>query len=464
MSSERASNDGFLEKQFKLKENGTNVKTEILAGVTTFMTMAYILAVNPMILGDAGMDTGAVFTATALSAVIATLIMAFAANYPFALASGMGLNAFFVYTVVFQMKQSWQFALTAVFLEGIIFLILSFFNVREAIFNSIPMNLKKAVSVGIGLFIALIGLINAGIVDTGKILMENGAPVMVDGAKVLNEGGLVITLGNLKSPAAILAIIGLVITGVLLAKKVKGALFIGIIVTTIIGLPMGVSYMPNGTFLGIFSAPPSLAPGLFKFEWASILTWDMLIVVFTFLFVDIFDTVGTLIGVSSKAKMLDEEGKLPRVKQALLADAVGTTVGACLGTSTVTTYVESAAGVAEGGRTGLTALSSAGMFALALILFPLFGMIPGAATAPALILVGLFMMSPIKEIDLDDYTEAIPAFLTIVMMPFAYSIAEGIVFGMVSYVALKLISGKSKEVSSLMYVLAIVFILKNIFI
>jgi adenine/guanine/hypoxanthine permease len=444
MSSERASNDSFFEKQFKLKENGTDVKTEILAGVTTFMTMAYILAVNPMILGDAGMDAGAVFTATALSAVIATLIMALFANYPFVLASGMGLNAFFVYTVVFQMEQSWEFALTAVFLEGIIFLILSFFNVREAIFNSIPMNLKKAVSVGIGLFIALIGFSNAGI--------------------VIPDPDTNLALGNLITPGPILAIIGLIIMGILLAKKVKGALFFGILITTIIGLPMGVSYMPDGAFLGIFSAPPSLAPGFFKFEWANIFTFDMLIVIFTFLFVDIFDTVGTLIGVASKAKMLDEEGKLPRVKQALLADAVGTTVGAALGTSTVTTYVESASGVAEGGRTGLTALSSAAMFALALILFPLFGMIPAEATAPALILVGLFMMSPIKEIDLEDYTEAIPAFLTIVMMPFAYSIAEGIVFGMVSYVALKLLSGKSKDISPLMYVLAIVFILKNIFI
>lgn len=457
MSSERATNNGFLERQFKLKENNTNVKTEILAGITTFMTMGYILAVNPGMLAETGMNEGAVFTATALSAVIATLMMAFFANYPFALAPGMGLNAFFTYTVVFGMGHTWQFALTAVFLEGIIFLVLSFFNVREAIFNSIPMNLKKAVSVGIGLFIALIGLINAGIVGTGKILIDNGD-------KILNEGGLVIQLGNLKSPAAILAIIGLVITGALLAKKVKGALFIGIIITTLIGLPMGVSYAPNGTFLKIFSAPPSLAPGLLKFEWANILTFDMLIVVFSFLFVDIFDTIGTLIGVSSKAKMLDEKGQLPRVKQALLADAVGTTVGACMGTSTVTTYVESAAGVADGGRTGLTALSTAGMFALALILSPLFGMIPGAATAPVLILVGLFMMSPIKEIDLDDFTEAIPAFLTIIMMPFAYSIAEGIVFGMVSYVILKVLTGKAKDVSAIMYILAILFVVKEIFI
>lgn len=453
MSNQTTTNDGFLERRFKLKEHNTDAKTEILAGVTTFMTMAYILAVNPSILSETSMDWGGVFTATALSAVIATLIMAFYANYPFALAPGMGLNAFFTYGVVFGMGKSWQFALTAVFIEGIIFIILSFFQVREAIFNSIPMNLKKAVSVGIGLFIALIGLINAGIVSSGKIMVE-------DGVNVLNEGGLVIQLGNLKSPVPILALIGLIITGLLLAKKVKGALFFGIIITTVIGIPMGVTQLPEQ---GIFSLPPSLAPVFLKFEWDNILTWDMLIVVFSFLFVDVFDTIGTLIGVSSKANMLDEEGKLPRVKEALMADAIGTLTGACLGTSTVTTYVESSAGVAEGGRTGLTALTSAIMFALALIFAPLFGMVPGAATAPALILVGLFMMSPIKEIDLDDFTEAIPAFLTIIMMPFAYSIAEGIVFGMVSYVILKLITGKHKDVSLIMYILAILFIAKTVF-
>lgn len=454
--SSNSTKDGFFEKHFKLKEHGTNVKTEVMAGITIFMTMAYILAVNPGMLAKTGMDQGGVFTATALSAFIACTMMAFMANYPFALASGMGLNAFFTYTVVFGMGHTWQFALTAVFIEGIIFIILSFFNVREAIFNSIPMNLKKAVSVGIGLFIALIGLINAEIVDTGKIIVEGGV-------NVLNEGGLIITLGNLKSPTALLAIIGLIITGFLLAKKVKGALFFGIIATTLIGLPMGVSYMPDGDFLKIFSMPPSLKDVALQFEWTNILTFDMLIVVFSFLFVDIFDTIGTLIGVSSKANMLDKNGQLPRVKQALLADAIGTTVGAALGTSTVTTYVESASGVAEGGRTGLTSLTTGIMFALALVLAPLFGMIPGAATAPALILVGLFMMSPIKEIDFEDFTEAIPAFLTIVMMPFAYSIAEGIVFGMVSYVVLKVLTGKRKDVSLIMYVLAALFIAKTIF-
>lgn len=438
MSSKAENNDGFLERRFKLSEHGTDVKTEILAGITTFMTMAYILIVNPRILSEAGMDWGGVFTATALSSIIATLMMAFYANYPFVLAPGMGLNAFFTYSVVLGMGKSWQFALTAVFLEGIIFILLSAFKVREAIFDAIPMNLKKAVSVGIGLFIALIGFVNAGIVKTGD--------------------GTILGLGNLTSKGPLLALIGLLIMGVLLAKNVKGALLIGILAATIIGIPMGITQLPEA----VFKAPPSLSQVAFQFEWENIFSWEMLVVVFTFLFVDVFDTVGTLVGVASKADMLDEEGKLPKVSQALMADAVGTIAGACLGTSTVTTYVESASGVADGGRTGLTALSAAGMFFLALFFSPIFGMIPGEATAPALILVGLFMMSPIKEIDLDDFTEAIPAFLTIVMMPFAYSIAEGIVFGMVSYVLLKLITGKREDISGVMYVLAILFILKNI--
>ena len=438
MSSQSAANNGFLERQFKLKEHNTDVRTEVLAGITTFMTMAYILVVNPDILSQAGMDKGGVFTATALSSIIATLIMAFYANYPFALAPGMGLNAFFTFTVVLgPMHKSWQFALTAVFLEGIIFIILSLFKVREAIFDAIPMNLKKAVSVGIGLFIAFIGLVSAGIVE---------------------QGGAILQVGKLTDRAPLLALIGLLITGILLAKKVKGALLIGIIVTTIIGIPMGVTPTPTG----VVSLPPSLKDVAFKFEWENIFSWDMLIVMFTFLFVDVFDTVGTLVGVASKADMLDEEGKLPRVSQALFADAVGTVAGACLGTSTVTTFVESASGVAEGGRTGLTALTTAGMFALSLLFAPIFTIVPGAATAPALILVGLFMMSPIKDIDLDDFTEAIPAFLTIIMMPLAYSIAEGIVFGMVSYVFLKVLTGKHKDVSVVMYVLAALFILKTV--
>ncbi len=430
--------NSFFERRFKLKENNTNVKTEIIAGITTFMTMAYILVVNPSILNDAGMDFGAVFTATALASVIATLIMAFNANLPFVLAPGMGLNAFFAYTVVLQMGYTWEFALTAVFLEGMIFIVLSFFNVREAIVNAIPINLKNAVSVGIGLFIAFIGLSNAGIVITGD--------------------GTITGIGNLTATGPLLAIIGVVITGFLLAKGLKGALLIGILITTIIGIPMGETILPEG--LKFVSAPPSLAPTLFKFDFSQILSFDMLIVLFSFLFVDVFDTVGTLVGVSSKANMLDEKGNVPKAKQALFADAIGTTVGSFLGTSTVTTYVESASGVAEGGRTGLTALSAAGMFAISLLLSPLFTMIPGSATAPALIIVGLFMMSPIKNIDLEDFTEAIPAFLTIAMMPFAYSIAEGIVFGIVSYVLLKALTGKGKKVSPIMYSLAIVFLIK----
>lgn len=439
-------NNGFFERKFKLSENNTNVKTEVMAGITTFMTMAYILIVNPITLSATGMDFGAVFTATAVSAIIATLIMALYANLPFALAPGMGLNAFFAFSVVLGMGYTWQFALTAVFLEGIIFIILTFFNVREAIINSIPLNLKRAVSVGIGLFIALIGLVNSGIIVSGKFHIGDG-----------KLDGLIVKLGDITSGAPLLALIGLLITGVLLARGVKGALLIGILLSTIIGIPMGVT---NVEGFKLLSAPPSLAPIMFQLDFSNIFSMDMLIVLFTFLFVDMFDTVGTLVGVATKADMLDENGTLPRAKQALFADAVGTTVGALLGTSTVTTYVESASGVAEGGRTGLTALSTAGMFFLALLLSPIFIMIPGAATAPALILVGLFMMSPILKIDLDDFTEAIPAFLAIIMMPLSYSIAEGIVFGMLSYVLLKTLTGKSKDVSPLMYVIGILFVIK----
>lgn len=440
MSVNTSKEASFLERQFKLSVHKTNAKTEVIAGITTFMTMAYILIVNPLILSDAGMDFGAVFTATALSAAIATFMMAFLANLPFALAPGMGLNAFFAYTVVLGMGYSWEFALTAVLIEGILFILLSFFNVREAIIDSIPMNLKHAVSVGIGLFIAFIGLANAGVVVSG--------------------GGTIIGLGEITAPAPILALIGIIVTGFLLAKGIKGALLLGIVITTIIGIPMGVTTLPDQ--LKFMSMPPSLSPIFLKFDFSNVFSLDMLIVLFSFLFVDIFDTVGTLVGVSSKADMLDKDGKVPNVKQALLSDAVGTTIGACLGTSTVTTFVESAAGVSEGGRTGLTALTTAGMFVLALLFSPLFIMIPGAATAPALVIVGLFMMSPIKKIELDDVTEAIPAFLTIIMMPFAYSIAEGIVFGMVSYVLINTLTGKWKKVSPVMFILAILFVLKFI--
>ncbi len=429
-----------MESFFRLKEHNTTVKTEVLAGITTFMTMAYILAVNPGMLSATGMDAGGVFTATVVSSMIATLIMALYAKYPFALAPGMGLNAFFAFTVVLgPMGKSWQFALTAVLIEGIIFILLSFVKAREAIFDSIPMNLKHAVSVGIGLFIAIIGLSGAGIVVPGN--------------------GTVLALGDLTSGPVAVALFGILVTGVLLAKNVSGAILIGIIASTLIGIPLGVTMIPEG--FSILSLPPSLAPVAFKFVgMEEILSMEMLVVVFTFLFVDIFDTVGTLAGVSSKAGFLDKDGKLPRVGKALMADAVGTVVGACLGTSTVTTYVESAAGVAGGGRTGLTSLATAGMFALALFFAPLFTMIPAAATGPALVIVGLFMMSPIKKIDFEDFTDAIPAFLTIVMMPFAYSIADGIVFGMVSYVILKALTGRTKEISKVMWLLAVLFVLK----
>lgn len=428
----------MLDKFFKITENKSTLKTEIIAGITTFMTMVYILAVNPSILSDAGMDKDAVFTATALSAIIATLVMALVAKLPFALAPGMGLNAFFAYTVVLGMGYSWEFALTAVFLEGLIFLLLTAFNIRELIVNSIPLNLKHAISVGIGFFIAFIGLQSTG------LIVDNPATL--------------VSLGSMKNPAVLIGLSGVLITGVLLAKKVKGALLIGILASTIIGLFVGVTVIPDG-FQPV-SLPPSIEPIFFKFDFSQILSFDMLIVLFTFLFVDMFDTVGTLVGVSSKADMLDKDGRVPRVKQALFADSIGTTVGAILGTSTVTTYVESAAGVAEGGKTGMTALTVAVMFGLALFFAPVFMMIPPEATASALIIVGLFMISPIMKIDLNDFTEAIPAFFTIVMMPLTYSIAQGIVFGMLSYVFLKLLTGRHKEIRPIMYIIAILFIIK----
>ncbi|KXZ40327.1 putative MFS transporter, AGZA family, xanthine/uracil permease [Alkalithermobacter thermoalcaliphilus JW-YL-7 = DSM 7308] len=439
----------ILERTFELSKHNTDAKTEILAGMTTFMTMAYILIVNPSILSATGMDFGALFTATALSSVVATLIMALYANLPFALAPAMGPNAFFAFTVVLGMGYSWEMALTAVFLEGIIFIILSFFNVREAIINSIPIGIKKAVSAGIGLFIAFLGLFNSGIVVSGMFHVGDG-----------KLDGIPLTIGHISSGSGLLAIIGIIITGFLLAKNVKGALLLGILITTVLGIPMGVTTLPEG--LKFISTPPSLSPIMFKFEWSNIFSIDMLVILFTFLFVDMFDTVGTLVGVATKTNMLDKDGNIPNAKQALFADAIGTTIGAFLGTSTVTTYVESASGVADGGRTGLTALSTAMMFAIALFLSPLFIMIPAAATAPALILVGLFMISPVKEIDFDDFTEAIPVFLTIIMMPLTYSIAEGIVFGMLSYVILKLLTGRQREVSKVMYIVSFMFLIKII--
>ncbi|MCR1935527.1 NCS2 family permease [Clostridium tepidum] len=427
-----------MENYFKLKENGTSIKTEVLAGLTTFMTMAYILVVNPGILSQAGMDFGAVFTATALSAAIATMLTGLYAKLPFAQAPGMGLNAFFAFTIVKQMGYSWEFALTAVFLEGIIFILLTAFNVREAIVNSIPNNIKKSISVGIGLLIAFIGLDNAHVIIHPK------------------DGGTIVALGNITSGDALLAIIGILITGILLAKNIRGALLIGIVITTLIGIPMEITKVPTS----FFSAPPSLSPIFFKFEWHNIFTPNMFIALFTLLFMDMFDTVGTLVGVATKAKMLDKNGNVPRVKEALFCDAIGTTIGACLGTSTVSTFVESASGVAEGGRTGLTAVSTAVMFTIALFISPIFIMIPSPATAPSLILVGLFMMSPIKEIELEDFTEAIPAFLTIIIMPLSYSISDGIVFGVVSYIVIKALTGKVKEISLTTFIIGVLFVLK----
>ena len=427
----------MLENFFKLKENGTDIKTEVIAGLTIFMTMAYILAVNPGIMGATGMDKGAVFTATALSAFVGTLVMALLGRLPFALAPGMGLNAFFAFTVVLGMGYSWEMALTAVFIEGIIFIVLTFFNVREAIINAIPIAIKNAISVGIGLFIALIGLKGAGV--------------------IVKSDATLVTLGNMANHSVWVAFVGIIVSGTLLALNKKGALLAGIFASTLVGIPLGVTHVEN---LSIFSAPPSLEPILFKFDFSKLFTTDMAVVLFTFLFIDMFDTVGTLVGVGAKAGLLDERGRLPRAKQALFADAIGTTFGACVGTSTVTTFVESASGVAEGGRTGLTALTTAGLFLLAIFFSPLFLMIPTAATAPALVMVGFFMLSPIKNIDLEDATEALPAFVTFLMMPLTYSISEGIVFGMLSYVILKTLSGKAKEVSPAMYVIAAIFILK----
>ena len=424
-------------KNNDLKKAGTDIKTEIIAGFTTFLAMAYILAVNPNILGAANMDTGAVFTATALSSAIATLVMGIFANLPFALAPGMGLNAFLAYTVCLTMGYSWQFALTAIFCEGIIFLLLTFFNVREAIVNSIPANLKKAIGVGIGLFIAFIGLQNAGII--------------VDSATLV---GL-----NITSPSAIVAIIGVIVTAALVAYNIKGGILIGILVTTIIGIPFGVTQ-----FGGVASLPPSLAPTFLKFNFSEVLANipDFIIVMFTFLFVDMFDTVGTLIGCAGKADMINKDGTIPNCKEALFADAVGTTVGAMLGTSTVTTFVESSTGVVEGGRTGVKAIVTAGFFLLSLFFAPLFLSIPSAATAPALILVGFYMMSPVKDIDFTDPTEGIPAFLCLLMMVCAYSISDGIMFGILSYVIIKVLAGKAKNISVATYIVALLFVFKII--
>ena len=455
-----------LDKIFHLKENHTDVKTEVMAGITTFMTMAYILAVNPNILSASGMDRGSVFTATALSAFIATCLMALLSNYPFVLAPGMGLNAYFTYTVVLGMGYTWQQALAAVFAEGIIFILLSLTNVREAIFNSIPMNLKHAVSVGIGLFIAFIGLQNAKIVvgnDSTLVSIFSFKSSVAEGT--FSSQGITV----------LLALIGILVTAVLLAKDVKGSILWGILITWVLGIICQLThlYVPNAD-IGYYSllpdfsngiSVPSMAPTFMKMDFSIVFSLDFVVIMFAFLFVDMFDTLGTLIGVASKADMLDKDGKLPKIKGALLSDAVGTTVGAVCGTSTVTTFVESASGVAEGGRTGLTSIVAGILFALSLLLSPIFLAIPSFATAPALIVVGYLMLTSVTKIDFNDMTEAIPCFIAIIAMPFMYSISEGISMGVISYVVINVITGKAKEkkISLLMYILAVLFILKYTF-
>lgn len=457
-------NQGVLERVFHLSEHHTDVRTEVIAGITTFMTMAYILAVNPNILSVTGMDRGAVFTATALASFVATLLMAAFANYPFVLAPGMGLNAYFAYTVVLQMGYTWEMALAAVFVEGIIFIVLSLTNVREAIFNAIPMNLKHAVSAGIGLFIAFIGLQNA------KIVVDSATLVSVYSFKGSLDAGTFSSEGI----TVLLALIGILITAVLLVKNIKGNMLWGILITWALGIVCELTglYQPNPE-LGMYSvlpdfssglSIPSMAPTLFKMDFNGILSLNFVTIMLAFLFVDMFDTLGTLIGVASKADMLDKDGKLPNIRGALLSDAIGTAVGAVFGTSTTTTFVESASGVAEGGRTGLTAVVSAILFGLSLFLSPIFLAIPSFATAPALIIVGFLMVTSILKVDFQDYTESIPCYICLIAMPFMYSISEGIAMGVISYVIINLIAGKAQEkrISLLMYILAILFILKYV--
>lgn len=431
----------MLQKLLGFDPKQHNLKTEIMAGVTTFLTMAYILAVNPNIfsaLASQGMDTHAVFTSTALAAIVGTLVMAFYAKKPFGLAPGMGLNAFFVFTVCLTMGYSWQFALTAILIEGILFILMTVTKIRTLIVDAIPATLKRAIGAGIGLFIAFIGLKNAG------IIVQNDATF--------------VTIGHLTEGSALLGIIGLLITSVLVIKNVPGSLLVGIIATALIGMPMGLT-----SFHGMVDVPPSVAPIFCQFEFHNILSIDMVIVVLTFLFIDMFDTMGTLVGVCTKAGMMRPNGTIPGLNKAFMADAVATVTGACLGAST-TTYVESAAGVAQGGRTGLTALSTALCFVVALFFAPLFLAIPSAATAPVLIIVGLFMLSPIKDIDLNDYAESIPAFITIIMMPLTYSISDGILCGVIAYVAINVLCGNWKRLNATLYVLAILFVMKYIFI
>ncbi len=454
----------YMERLFHLSENRTNVKTEIAAGVTTFMTMAYILAVNPSILGETGMDSGAVFTATAVASAFATLLMAFFSNYPFALAPGMGLNAFFAYTVVLKMGFSWQTALAAVFVEGIIFIVLSLTNVREAIFNCIPLSLKLGITSGIGLFIAFIGLQNS------HLVVDSSTLVSLFPFRTSLEDGSFWSMGM----GAVLAFVGVILTAVLMYKKVPGSILLGILGTWILGILCELTglYQPNlelgmASVLPDFSAGlsiPSLASTFFQMDFSGLLNFNFITIMLSFLFVDLFDTIGTLIGVASKADMLDENGKLPRIRGALLADAVGTTAGAILGTSTVSTYVESSSGVMAGGRTGLTSLVTGILFLLSLLLSPIFLAIPSFATAPALIVVGFLMVESICKVEFADLAEAMPAFVAMIAMPFMYSISEGIALGVISYALIHVCTGKAKQVHWLLYLLALAFILKYIFV
>lgn len=430
----------FLTKAFGFDPSKHSVRTEILAGLTTFLTMAYILAVNPGIfsaLSSQGMPTASVFTATALAAIVGTLVMSLYARKPFGLAPGMGLNAFFVYTVCLGMGFTWQMALTAIFLEGVIFILLTATNVRKMIVDAIPMNLKRAIGAGIGLYIAFIGLKSAGIIVSSEATS--------------------VTLGNLGDKTVILALAGLVITSLLVILKVRGGMLLGIIATTLIGIPMGVT-----NYGGIISTPPSISPIFCQFEWAKIISWDMLVVVFTFLFIDMFDTIGTVVGVSVKSGMVDEKGNVDGINRILMADSVATVAGSMFGTSTTTTYIESASGVSEGGRTGITSFVIAACFAVALFFSPLFLAIPGAATGPVLFIVGVMMMSPVVHIDWNDFSESIPAFVTMLLMPLAYSISDGIMLGMISYVLLNALTGRCKKISVMMWVLAVLFVLRYI--
>ena len=425
----------MLEKLFAFNPKETTVRTEITAGITTFLTMAYILAVNPNILGETGMDKGALFTTTVLMSALPTIFMALYAKLPLALAPGMGLNAFFAYTVCLVMGYSWQFALTAVFLEGLVFLLLTVTNLREKIVDVIPNALKNAISAGIGLYIAFIGLQGAGI--------------------IVNNDATLVSLGNLTTGSALLGAIGIIVTSVLLVKNVKGALLWGILATTLIGIPLGVTQIN-----GVFSTPPSIEPIFMQFEWSQIFTKEMVIIVFTFLFVDLFDCIGTVIGVANRAGMIKEDGKIPHLKEVFMVDSISTAAGAVMGTSTVAVYVESAAGVNEGGRSGLTAFVTGICFLLALFFAPLFLAIPAAATTPVLVLVGLMMMSSVLKINFDDYAEAIPAFICVLLMPLTYSISEGIVLGHLSYIFINLLSGNYKKMTVGMYILAAFFLIK----